>query len=197
MVKIIGKIRNNQKKMGKKIIFTFILLISIIFPKLALSAINDNNPSSNNNQNSNITPLGIGISISKKFELISGLADFDKSDDHIFFMPEVFYENLPDQKDKINEQFGAGINLGYGYEKFDIFASFGGLVTKFEYEIDQKIEDYHRGNFYYGVGLGYNFNKYLATRINAKFYKIEFTDRNNNEFHSKNNSITMSFVIKL
>jgi hypothetical protein len=196
MVKIIKRIRNNQKKMGKKIIFTFILLMSIIFPKLAISAINDNNPSINNNQN-NITPLGIGISLSKKFELISGLADFDKSNDHIFFMPEIFYENFPSQKEKFNEQFGSGINLGYFYKKFDIFTSFGALVTKFEYEINNQIEDYYRGNFYYGVGTSYHFNKYIATRISAKFYEIDFTDRNGNNSNSKSNSISLILAVKL
>lgn len=195
MVKIIEKIKNKLLRENKRIILTFILLGLATFPKTSFAAINDNNPS--NEDYSNITSAGIGISLSKKFNLISGLTDFDKSDDHIFFMPEIFYENFPDQKDKINEQFGTGINLGYSYNKFDIFASFGGLAAKFEYEIDQKIENYYRGNFYYGFGTSYNFNKYLAARINGKFYEIDFTDRNNSKLHLRNNSFSLNLAIKL
>ena len=197
MVKIIEKIKNKLLRENKRIILTFILLGPAIFSKTSFAAINDSNPSNNNDNYSNITSAGIGISLSKKFNLISGLADFDKSDDNIFFMPEIFYENFPDQKDKINEQFGAGINFGYSYNKFDIFASLGGLAAKFEYEINQKIENYYRGNFYYGLGTSYNFNKYLAARINAKFYEIDFTDRNSSKLHLRNNSFSLNLAIKL
>ena len=181
--------------MIKKIILHTLLIITLLTSK-SYGAVNNNN-SSTSNQDNDINLVGYGLSIVKKIELIDGLISFDESDDNIFIMPEIFYESFFDNKDKIEEQYGLGFNFGYGYKDFDIFASLGGLRAKFEYEINNQIEDYHRGTFYYGFGIGYNFNKYLATKINTKFYKIEFTDRTGSSFHSRNSSVALSLSIKL
>jgi len=172
------------------------LLVFVLLNANSYASVNNNN-SANSNQDSDINSTGYGISIVKRIELIDGLISFDESDDNIFIMPEIFYESFFDSEDKIEEQYGLGFNLGYGYKDFDIFASLGGLRAKFQYEIDNEIEDYHRGTFYYGFGIGYNFNKYLATKINTKFYNIEFTDKTGSTFQSRNSSVALSLSIKL
>ena len=184
--------------MSKKTTLYILLIFTLFYatPFASFAAVNNNNGSTSE-QNKTINSAGIGLSIVKKITLIDGLISFDKSADNIFIMPEIFYENFFNDKDKIKEQYGAGFNFGYGYKDFDIFASVGGLRAKFAYEINNQIEDYHRGTFYYGFGTAYNFNKYLATKINAKFYEIEFTDRTDAKFKSRNSSIILSLAIKL
>lgn len=176
-------------------LFYFTLLICLFLAPNSYCEVNSENNSSY--QSHNVNSQGLGIAIVKKLELISGLALFDKSDDSIFIMPEIFYENFLNSSSLINEQYGFGFNLGYSYNDFDILASIGGLRAGFDYKIDNQVENYHKGAIYYSLGLAYNFNQFLATKISAKFYEISFTDRNSDRFHSRNNSVALLLVLKI
>ena len=51
-----------------------------------------NNNGSGASQGNNVDVIGAGMSIVKRIELIDGLLDFDESEDSIFIMPEIFYD---------------------------------------------------------------------------------------------------------
>ena len=167
---------------------------------------------SSNNNRSDISSnsVGLGLSISKKINLMSEIFVYDDmfykkyknnrknpiKKDYIFAMPEIFYENF--FNNNLDNHYGVGINIGYGYKKFDGFASIGLLNSNFSYKIDNQNYTENEKAFYYGLGLDYNFTKYITTRLGAKFYSLNFAhSENNQKYQLKNNSISLSLVLKL
>jgi hypothetical protein len=154
------------------------------------------NPSSGGSQQDNKSLTAFGAALQKKFTLIEGLADFDKSDDRIFIAPSIFYDQFFGNS-KIDAEYGFGFNLGYNYKKYDVFANVGFLRAKFDYQVSGQIEEYERNASFYGFGAAYNFNARFSTFINSKFYEISFADRAENDFKSDNIAFTFGISINL
>lgn len=111
------------------------------------------------------------------------------SKNKFFIAPELFYESLnndsPDFYDsstaagdklKINDRYGAKLNLGYQFhEKFSAFVNYGRASVGYSQFFPDVSRNYkeRRGSRVYGIGVAYKITKNIEARLSYDIQKIE------------------------
>lgn len=124
------------------------------------------------------TNFGAGVSLGYKLSVMEDLFTFDDSSDHDYFYlnPNVFYNNYFTQT--IKQNYGAGLDFGYGYKKFAGYVSAGYVGSNFDYKENGETQSMNKGAAFAGFGFGYNITKHIVVKLNTMFYNFDVKPKN-------------------
>ncbi|MDD2840404.1 MAG: hypothetical protein PHY80_04785 [Rickettsiales bacterium] len=165
----------------KRIYLPVLFLLTVFNFNNSFAAVDGGDTSSGTTgsvKNFNGTDLGLGVSLGYKLSVMKDIYTFDDSSDHDYFFinPNVFYNNYFSQT--INQNYGVGLDLGYGYKNITGYVSAGYVGSSFDYKENSTTQSMNKGAAFVGFGFGYDLTKNVVVKVNTMFYSFDVKPNN-------------------